>query len=244
MSSIDIPTRETLAFVLANLPEGQSRILEVGCGSGRLARRLSALGHELVAIDSSPESVEAARRLKVNARLAVFPDFEDEPFDVLLFTRSLHHIHPLDSTIEQVRCLLNPQGLLLVEDFAFGDVEEHTAVWFYRLLELLEACGVLPASEGSFGRGLLEAAGSFSLWRQAEHELSSDGEMARAIGARLSLLKHASAPYLYRYVSEMVTPDDRGGMIVSRVLELEKAAGAGDIRHLIGRRYVARKDTV
>lgn len=244
MSSSDIPTCETLAFVLDNLPEGQSRILEVGCGSGRLAGRLSAFGHELVAIDSSPESVEAARRLEVNARLAVFPDFEDEPFDVVLFTRSLHHIHPLDSAVEQARRLLNPKGLLLAEDFAFSDVEEHTAVWFYRLLELLETCGVLLPSEGSFGRSLLEAGGSFSLWGQDEHELNSDREMVRAVGARLSLIKHEASPYLYRYISEMVTPDDRGGLIVSRVLELEKAAGAGDNRHLIGRRFVARKSAV
>jgi hypothetical protein len=39
----------------------------------------------------------------------------------------------------------------------------------------------------------------------------------------------------------MVADDERGGLVVSRVLALENAAGMGDARHLIGRRFVARK---
>lgn len=79
MRSSDISTSETLAFVLGNLPQGPLRILEVGCGSGELAGSLCDLGHKLVAVDSSPEPVEAAKQLGVDARLAHFPDFEDEP---------------------------------------------------------------------------------------------------------------------------------------------------------------------
>ena len=44
MRSIDVPTRETLAFVLGNLPSGQLRLLEVGCGGGELAGNLLNLG--------------------------------------------------------------------------------------------------------------------------------------------------------------------------------------------------------
>lgn len=42
--------------------------------------------HEVVAIDSSTEGIEHAKRLGVDARVADFPDFEEEPFDVILFT--------------------------------------------------------------------------------------------------------------------------------------------------------------
>jgi len=241
MHSIDVPTSQTLAFVLRSLPLEHVRILEVGCGAGKLANSLRDLGHELVAVDSSLESVEAARQLGVNAKLADFPNFEDEPFDVVLFTRSLHHIHPLDTTIEQTCRLLKPAGLLIAEDFAFSDVLEYTAVWFHRLLELLEACGVLLPAEDSFGRRLLKGRGGFSLWHEDEHETSSDHKMLCAVVARLDLIKHESAPYLYRYISEMVPHDHQGEIVVSRVLALEEAAGLIDSRHLIGRRFVARK---
>jgi len=49
--------------------------LEVGCGTGELAARLSKDGYSVVAIDTDRDSVAAALRLDVNARVATWPDF-------------------------------------------------------------------------------------------------------------------------------------------------------------------------
>jgi len=38
---------------------------------------------------------------------------------------------------------MKPSGLLVVEDFAYSETNEYTAAWFYRMLKLFEACGVL-----------------------------------------------------------------------------------------------------
>ena len=41
---------------------GPARIIDAGCGDGRLAVRLAALGHQVVAIDIDPVQVERARQ--------------------------------------------------------------------------------------------------------------------------------------------------------------------------------------
>ena len=236
----EIQTSETLKFVRASIPSNTSRILEVGCGNGELAKQLHNLGHEVIAIDSSAKAIEDAQRLGIDARKADFPDFEETPFDVIIFTRSLHHIRPLASALDQAYRLLKPAGLLVVEDFAYGDTSEFTAAWYYRLLKLLESCNVLLPAADSFGRKLLSAGGDISLWRNHIHEMNTALEVLQAIGERFKVLEAKLAPYLYRYTSAMVLDDERGGQIISCVLELEKKTGAEIEHFLIGRRFVAK----
>jgi 2-polyprenyl-3-methyl-5-hydroxy-6-metoxy-1,4-benzoquinol methylase len=42
------------------LRPGQSRVLEVGCGDGNLARCLKKAGYDVVGLDKSPEATESA----------------------------------------------------------------------------------------------------------------------------------------------------------------------------------------
>jgi SAM-dependent methyltransferase len=241
MKPSEIQTGETLTFVRESIRSNASRILEVGCGSGELAKQLHNLGHEVIAIDSSIKSIENAQRLGIDARQADFPAFEEEPFDLVLFTRSLHHIRPLAPALDQASRLLKPEGLLVVEDFAYSETSEFTAAWFYRLLKLLESCDALLPAEESFGRKLLVGGGDISLWRDHVHEINTAQEVLQAIGERFTVLEVKPAPYLYRYTSAMVSDDERGGQIISCLLELEKKTGAEIEGFLVGRRFVARR---
>ena len=53
--------REDFAFYLSRLPEVRQRVLDIGCGTGRFARDLAALGHDVCAVDPAPGMVAYAR---------------------------------------------------------------------------------------------------------------------------------------------------------------------------------------
>src|SRR5262245_26885410 len=154
MRPIDLATDETVAFVLVHIAQPPLRILDVGCGTGLVAHRLQARGYDVVAIDESAELVQQTRALGVDAQLAAWPSFVDTPFDVVLFARSLHHIQPLAAAVEHAHHLLVPSGLILVDDFAWAEIDPITAEWFYSVVRLLTTCQVLVEQGDSFATEL------------------------------------------------------------------------------------------
>jgi SAM-dependent methyltransferase len=242
MHPLDLATQETLHFALQHLGETPLRILEVGCGDGRLAAALLREGHTLVALDTDEDMVAEARARGVDARHATWPDFEEQPFGVVFFTRSLHHLHSLPEALERAHDLLEPEGLLLIEDFAFQETDRATVAWFHRLLSLLEACRVLNPGAESFAASILHADDPYEAWQHDHDEKLHTAEaMLEAIQGRFEVTHVQPAPYLYRYIAQAVTSNEQGAAILSEVLELEKQFGNAHTQGLIGRRFVARR---
>src|SRR4029453_4665745 len=125
-------TRYTYDFVKRFLPGDYCRILEVGCGAGELAAALSRDGHTVIAFDSDPESIASARRRS-------WPNFDDGQFNAVLFTRSLHHIHPLDESARHAVESVVEGGCIIVEDFAYESVAEKKLGGLHSLIALVEA---------------------------------------------------------------------------------------------------------
>jgi SAM-dependent methyltransferase len=106
------------------MPPAPSRVLEVGCGDGRLARALDDLGHRVLAIDpAAPEgSIFQAVSLE---------EFADPGrFDAVVASRSLHHIHDLAGALSKLERLLVPGGRLIIVEHAFERLDERTAGWY------------------------------------------------------------------------------------------------------------------
>jgi SAM-dependent methyltransferase len=235
----EIPLAETLAFLRSHRTEPPARVLEVGCGDGEFANRLRLGGYEVVAIDESTKAVAKAQALGVDARLARWPAFQDDPFDVVLFTRSLHHIFPLDEAVAQAGKLLRPGGRLLIEDFAYQEMTTPSAEWLRGVLSLLDAAGFLSWDRGPLGVGFLQADDALAAWHAARHH-----EIHRASAIEFSLrstfprVEAVAAPYLYRYVCTLLKNEAAGYPVGLRVLDWERRIGFHRETPLIGRRYV------
>lgn len=242
MQPIDVPTIETLGFVLKYLPTQRARLLEVGCGDGQLAWRLQQLGYEIIGLDSSAEAIAAATRLGFEARQVVWPHFEAKPFEAILFTRSLHHIHPLIQAVERAAQLLKPFGVVIVDEFAFDDATPATVEWLYGLLCTLESGNKLHFKEEGLIKKLLDGGGDFSLWqRNAAHDLHSVVAMWETLEHYFEPVAKTTAPYLYRYLCPLFEENDAGYTMAARMLELEQQAAQQNMITLIGRRFVGKK---
>jgi SAM-dependent methyltransferase len=228
-------TRYTYDFVERFLPAECRRILEVGCGRGELAASLSNIGYSVVAIDSDPESVAAARSLGVDAHVAIWPDC----FDAVLFTRSLHHIHPLDESIRRAANSLAHEGCVIVEDFAYESVDEKTLRWFTSALRLLEATGSLDANNG-FLEKVLSKTETLKAWRQNhENELHTATEIDAQLEKVFGRVVRENVACYFRYTANAITPTKKRNAILQAFAKQEEMLSADGSIVALGRRFVA-----
>lgn len=98
------------------VPPPAGRTLDVGCGEGRLARDLAALGHEVVGIDASPTMIAAAREaapeLELDVADAAALPFADASFGLVVAFMSLQDIDDLGGAIREAARVLAPGGRL------------------------------------------------------------------------------------------------------------------------------------
>ena len=197
---LDIATKITADFISFHAGPSAS-ILEIGCGDGDLALELQEKGHRVIAIDSDGDAVARARGKSVNAFEGHWPDFASEQMDIVAFTRSLHHVHNLPGAIDAARARLRPDGLLLVEDFAFDRVDERTCVWFAGQLKSAPVQSLLNAPPDSFVAKVLSADNPQDAWHSDhDHDLHSIEAMAEAIESEFDYKSVVATPYLFRYL--------------------------------------------
>jgi len=97
---------------LLPLSEGQ-RVLEVGCGSGHLTKRLAERGVDIVGIDANPNAREVAGSARVLHMQAEHLQFDDKEFDVIISVHAIEHIPPLEAAIAEMARVLQRQGRAL-----------------------------------------------------------------------------------------------------------------------------------
>lgn len=236
----EIPTEHTLRFLERVLPSGSSRLLEVGCGDGAVAQRLQTNGRVVTTIERSAEAVQEAKARGVHAINADFFDYRDGPFDVVLFTRSLHHIAPLSRALEHARSLLKPGGLLIAEEFAIERVDRDTARWFFEFSDLIETMGLTPLGADA----VVVASNQLERWYEehaAEQPIHAGEDMVIAVGTRFKLLLHEQVPYLYRYISDRIEATERGVRVARWLLDVESMRIADGSLRAAGLRLVATK---
>lgn len=101
-------TNYTTQFIQENLPSWNKHILDVGCGEGLLSIELAEKGAKVLGIDPNFSAIETAKNNGANVLAKDIFDFkaETETYDAILFSRSLHHIFPIEKALNKCYHLL------------------------------------------------------------------------------------------------------------------------------------------
>jgi SAM-dependent methyltransferase len=156
------------------------RVLEVACGTGRLAAALTEREHARVwAVDASREMVDRARGLGVNARVA---RAESLPFKAGWFDRAVTRmaVHLLDRprAFPEVARVLAPGGRLVV---ATAEPQAAAGSWFTRFFPSVPALERSRFPDEAALRAELANAG-FTVTASEEREIRKTISRDRALG--------------------------------------------------------------
>lgn len=99
------------------------RVLDVGCGAGRLLKMISRVDHgDYVGVDLSVEAVQRARALGIERssfEVGWAETFDTEHrFDVIVFNEVLYYLARPAEVVAHYQRMLNPGGLLVVSMFS------------------------------------------------------------------------------------------------------------------------------
>jgi SAM-dependent methyltransferase len=104
-----------------------TKLLEIGCGSGRQLEFLRQLGWQAEGLDLDPAAVKAAsaRGLTVHAGSLKKQNFPDGSFEAIVSSHVIEHVHDPVGLLRECGRILKPGGRLVV-------VTPNTASWGHR----------------------------------------------------------------------------------------------------------------
>jgi len=110
------------AFVRGALPPSPARVLEIGAGDGALAATLREGGYAVAAIDPKAEpdtGVEPLALIDATGR-----------YDAAIAVVSLHHVEPLAESCSHLAELLEPGGVLAIDELDIRRYDERATAWW------------------------------------------------------------------------------------------------------------------
>ncbi|MBT8362806.1 MAG: class I SAM-dependent methyltransferase [Deltaproteobacteria bacterium] len=116
----------TLVKILALANLENRKVLEIGCGDGRITKGLLANSGSLIAIDPDSAAISTAKERipEVDFRVGSGESlgFLNDCFDVVLFTLSLHHQNSSKALKEAAKVLNDDGQILIVEPVADSEI--------------------------------------------------------------------------------------------------------------------------
>jgi SAM-dependent methyltransferase len=156
------------ATFVAELVDKPARVLDAGCGTGRVAIRLAELGYDVIGVDIDASMLLQAREEapELDWRVGDLADLDTgQVFDVVLVVgNTIPLLEPgtLDGTAQHLAAQLDVSGLLVC---GFGLDDAH----------LPRGCPATPLAdvEAAFAAAGLEPLARFSTWDRAPFDEKS-----------------------------------------------------------------------
>ena len=124
--------QKIIAMICRHVDLRGRRVLEVGCGDGRITAGIKDLPKQLVALDPDAARLALARQsiTSVDFRCGSGEvlEFADDRFDFVLFTLSLHHQDSRRALAEAARVLRACGRIVVVEPVNEGELEQVLSV--------------------------------------------------------------------------------------------------------------------
>ncbi|WP_432932152.1 class I SAM-dependent methyltransferase [Microbispora sp. CA-135349] len=178
--------------ILRAVPEGCGDALDVGCGDGLLARKLTARAKRVTGVDSSPEMIARARELSAGQPDITFVEGDfltaalpAEGYDFVCSVSTIHHMD-FDAALIRMRESLRPGGMLVVVGLAR---EASPAEWAATIAAapVVRVTKVLRRARGPEGMPVAEPRMSYGQVRAAARRLLPGVRYRRHVLRRYSL---------------------------------------------------------
>lgn len=138
------------ARLISRAVESGGRVLELGCGEGKLALRLAEQNVRVEGIDISPDRILRAKRAARSSKKSKRASFRVGDLNTISLPRhryscvvahdALHHVLNLQHLLDQVRKTLKPGGRFLLMDYqGMGRVRKLLAAGLVALLPTYES---------------------------------------------------------------------------------------------------------
>ena len=106
-------------LIIENIPKGVKKILDVGSGSGSLAKKIVALGYQVDCVIPSEFLADKVQQKLDGSSKIHITKFEDldisNNYDLILFSESFQYVHLIKS-IDKILSILDKNGHLLICD--------------------------------------------------------------------------------------------------------------------------------
>jgi SAM-dependent methyltransferase len=126
ISNLHLAQDEYVKFVISHIPDGVKTILDVGCGTGQVARKLLDVGYKVDGVSPSPFLKRCASEL-LGSGSCIFECFYEDlqtanRYDMVLFCESFQYIDVQQALLKTEK-LLNDGGYLLICDIFRKEIE-------------------------------------------------------------------------------------------------------------------------
>ena len=114
-------------------PGPGARVLDVGCGNGRLLMQLRSVGWEVCGVEPDPKSAAQAAASGLDVRVGLLEDSLPEAhFDAVTMNHVIEHLHDPLETLRRCARVLKPGGMISIAtpNFAAAGRRIFGADWF------------------------------------------------------------------------------------------------------------------
>ncbi|MHC4123000.1 MAG: class I SAM-dependent methyltransferase [Planctomycetota bacterium] len=129
--NLHIAQENYVKLLISHIPDGVRKILDVGCGTGGVAKRLIAEGYQVDCVSPSPFLSKHAHELLKDTS-HIFENFYEKletenRYDLILFSESFQYIDP-EEALKKTLGFLNPDGYILICDIFKKDMPDESVL--------------------------------------------------------------------------------------------------------------------